>query len=57
MQAYFGVNKLKLHYIDSDSFIFSFKPIRDLFEDLKLFKDDFDFSDLDASPEPFSKFF
>ena len=47
MQPYFGKGNLELHYLDTDSFIFSFKPIKSLIEDLKHFKDDFDFSDLD----------
>ena len=55
MQPYFGVDKLELHYLDTDSFIFSFKPIKSLIEDLKHFEDDFDFSDLDPSHELYSK--
>ena len=47
MQPYFGEDNLELHYLDTDSFIFSFKPIKSLIEDLKHFKEDFDFSDLD----------
>ena len=54
MQPYFGEDNLELHYLDTDSFIFSFKPIKSLIEDLKHFKDDFDFSDLDPSHELFS---
>ena len=38
MQPYFGKNNLELHYLDTDSFIFSFKPIKSLFEDLKFLK-------------------
>ena len=55
MQPYFGVDNLELHYLDTDSFIFSFKPIKSLIEDLKHFKNDFDFSDLDPSQEIYSK--
>ena len=54
MQPYFGEDNLELHYLDTDSFIFSFKPIKSLIEDLKHFKDDFDFSDLDPSHELYS---
>ena len=38
MQPYFGKDNLKLHYLDTDSVIFSFKPIKSLIEDLKDFK-------------------
>ena len=55
MQPYFGVDNLELHYLDTHSFIFSFKPIKSLIEDLKHFKDDFDFSDLEPSHELYSK--
>ena len=55
MQPYFGEDNLELHYLDTDSFIFSFKPIKNLIEDLKYFKEDFDFSDLDPSHELYSK--
>ena len=55
MQPYFGEDKLELHYLDTDSFIFSFKPIKSLIEDLKHFKEDFGFSDLDPSHELYSK--
>ena len=55
MQAYFGEDYLELHYLDTDSFIFSFKPIKSLIEDLKHFKEDFDFSDLDPSHELYSE--
>ena len=30
MQPYFGEYNLELHYLDTDSFIFSFKPIKSL---------------------------
>ena len=55
MQPYFGEDNLEFPYLDTDSFIFSFKPIKSLIEDLKHFKDDFDFSDLDPSHELYSK--
>ena len=55
MQAYFGEDNLELHYIDTNSFIFSFKPIEGIIEHLKHFKEDFDFSDLDPSHELFSE--
>ena len=55
MQPYFGEDNLELHYLDTDSFIFSFKPIKSSVEDLKYFKEDFDFSDLDPSHELYSK--
>ena len=55
MQPYFGEDYLELHYLDTDSFIFSFKPIKSLIEDLKHFKEDFDFSDLDSSHELYSE--
>ena len=46
---------MELHYPDTDSLIFSFKPIKSLIEDLKQFKKDFDFSDLDPSHELYSE--
>ena len=55
VQPYFGEDNLGLHYLDTDSFIFSFKPIESLFEDLKFLKEDFDFSDSDPSHELYSK--
>ena len=51
MQPYFGEDILELHYLDTDSLIFSFKPIKSLTEDLKHFKEDFDLSVLDPSHE------
>ena len=35
MQPYFGEDNLELLYLVTDSFIFSFKPIKSLVEDLK----------------------
>ena len=55
MQPHFGEDNLELHYLDTDSFIFSFKQIKSLIEDLKHFKEDFDFSDLDPSHELYSE--
>ena len=55
MQSYFGEDNLELHYLDTDSFIFSFKPIKNSIDDLKHFKEDFDFSDLDPSRELYSE--
>ena len=56
MQPNFVEDNLELHYLDTDSFKFSFKPIKSLIENLKFFKeDDFDFSDLDPSHELYSK--
>ena len=55
MQPYFGEHNLELHHLDTDSFIFSFKPVKCLVENLKLFKEDFDFSDLDPSHGLYSK--
>ena len=53
MQQYFGEDSLELHYLDTDSFIFSFKPIKSLIEDIKNFREDFNFIDLD--PENIKK--
>ena len=55
LQPYFGENNLQLHYLDTDSFIFSIKLIENLMEDLKNFREDFDFSGLDSSHELYSK--
>ena len=55
MQPCFGEDSLELHYLDTDSFIFSFKPNKNLIEDLKHFKEHFNFSDLDPSHELYSK--
>ena len=51
MQPYFGEDNLELHCLDTDGFIFSFKTIKSLLEDLIYFKEGFDFSDLDPSRE------
>ena len=55
MQPYFGEDNLELHDLDTDSFVFSFRQIKSLIEDLKNFKEDFDFSDLDSPHELYSK--
>ena len=56
MRPYFFVEgNLQLHNLDTDSFIFSFKPIKSLIEYLKHFREDFDFSDLDPSHELYSE--
>ena len=54
-RPFFGENNLKIHYLNTDAFIFSFKPIKGLLEDLKHFKEDFHLRDLDPSHEPKSK--
>ena len=51
IQPFFGEDNLELHYLDTDSFIFSVKQIKNLIEDLKRSKEDFDFSDLHPSHE------
>ena len=43
-------SSVKLHYMDTDSFILSIKT-GDLINDLEYFKDDFDFSELDENHE------
>ena len=55
MQAYFGEYNFELHYLNTDLFIFAFKPLKSLIEDLKHFEDDFDFSHLDPSHKLYSK--
>ena len=55
MKPYFSEDYSELHYLDTDSFIFSFKPIKSLIEELKCFKEEFDFSDLDPSHELYSE--
>ena len=49
LQPYYN-NNVKLHYMDTDSFILSNKT-KDLIKDLEYFKDDFDFSELDENHE------
>ena len=55
MQPYFGEDSLELHYLNTESFIFSFKPNKSLIKDLKHFKDILDFGDLDPSYELYSE--
>ena len=55
MQPNFGGDNLELYYLDTDSFTFSFKPIKSLIKVLKYFKEDFDFSDLNPSHELYSE--
>ena len=49
LQPYYK-NNVKLHYMDTDSFILSIKT-GDLIKDLEYFKNDFDFSELDEKHE------
>ena len=49
IQPYYN-NNVKLHYMDTDSFILSIKT-EDLIKDLEYFKNDFDFSELDENHE------
>ena len=51
MQQHFGEDNLELHCLDTDAFIFSFKTIKSLIDDLGYSKEGFDFSDLDPSHE------
>ena len=51
MEASFGADYLRFHYIGTDSFLVSFKAIEGLLEVLKKIKDDFNFSDLDSAHE------
>ena len=39
-QRYFGGDNLELHYLDTNAFLFSFKPIKSLIEELKYFRKD-----------------
>ena len=55
MQPDFREENLELHYLDTDSIIFSFKPIESLIKDIKYFKADFVFSDLEPSHELYSE--
>ena len=49
LQPYYN-NNVKVHYMDTDSFILSIKT-GDLIKDLEYFKNDFDFSELDEKHE------
>ena len=53
LQPYFGQENIKLHYMDTDSFILSINT-KDIIKDLKNLEDMFDFSNLDKTHELFS---
>ena len=53
LQPYFGQKKLQLHYIDTDGMILSMKT-KDIYKDLKILEDIFDFSNLDENRDMFS---
>ena len=53
LQAYFGHEKLLLHYIDTDGMILSMNT-KDIIRDLKNLEKIFDFSNLDENHELFS---
>ena len=55
MKPYFVDNSIQLYYLDIDPFMFSFTPIKGLFEGLKLFKEQLDLSELDPSQKHYSK--
>ena len=55
MQKYFREACFDLHYIVTDCFIFSFKLIKYLIEDLKHFNEDVDLNDSDQSHELYSE--
>ena len=46
LEPYFGQENIKLHYMDTDSFVLSVNTI-DIIKDLKKLEDMFDFSNLD----------
>ena len=51
MKPFSGEDYLEFRHFNTDSFVFSCKSIKGLIEDIKLFEEDFDFSDLDSSHE------
>ena len=53
LQPYFGHENLKLHYMDSDSFVLSIET-QNIINDLKKLEDLFDFSNLNKNHELFS---
>ena len=53
LQAYYGQENLRLHYMDTDSFVLSVNT-KDIITDLKNLEDIFDFSNLDKNHELFS---
>ena len=52
IQPCFGQKSIQLNYMDTDSFVLSVKT-KDIFEDLKILEDIFDFSNLDKNQELF----
>ena len=54
LQPNFGQENIKLHYMDTDSFVLS-ASTNDIIKDLKNLEDIFDFSNLDKNHELFSK--
>ena len=53
IQPYFGQENIRLHYMDTDSFVLSVNT-KDSFKDLKNLEDIFDFNNLDKNHELFS---
>ena len=53
LQAFFGQEKIQLHYMDTNSFVLSVNT-KDFIKDLKNLEDIFDFSNLDKNNELFS---
>ena len=53
LQAYFGLENIQLHYMDTDSFVLSIKT-RKIIDDLKNLEHLFDFSNVDENHELFS---
>ena len=53
LQPCFGQEKLKLHYMDCDSFVLSIE-IQNIINELKNLEDLFDFSNLNENQELFS---
>ena len=52
LQPYCGEGKIQIHYLDTDSFVFSVNT-KDFFKDIKNLEDIFDFSNLDKNHELF----
>ena len=52
LQPYFGQENIRLHYMDTDSFVLSVNT-KDIIKDLKNLEDIFDFSNLDKINELF----
>ena len=53
LQPFFGLENIKLHYIDCHSFVLSIE-IQNIFNDLKKLEDLFDFSNLNENHELFN---